>query len=63
VTHRTAPLSICDQVTFMMDGRIERTGTPDEIIPYARDRMAENRRSSARAEAPDDADGARGNPA
>ena len=40
VTHRTAPLAICDKVAFMMDGRFERVGTPAEILPYARKRMA-----------------------
>jgi len=52
VTHRTAPLAICDQVTFMMNGRVERTGTPAEIVPYARDRMAEDRRPNQPAAAP-----------
>ena len=55
VTHRTAPLAICDLVTFMMNGRVERSGTPDEIIPYARERMAEDRRPNQTEATPETA--------
>ncbi|MBO6781954.1 MAG: peptidase domain-containing ABC transporter [Alphaproteobacteria bacterium] len=44
VTHRTAPLAICDQVAFMNEGRVEKSGKPADVIPYARDRMNESRR-------------------
>ena len=50
VTHRTAPLAICDQVAFMIDGRVEKVGKPAEIIPYARDRMTEGQQQRARQE-------------
>ncbi|MBS0549675.1 MAG: peptidase domain-containing ABC transporter [Proteobacteria bacterium] len=41
ITHRLAPLAIADRVALVMDGRIERVGTPTEIMAYARLRMAE----------------------
>lgn len=53
VTHRTAPLAICDQVIFMMNGRVERSGTPAEIVPYARERMADDRRVQPQDSAPE----------
>ncbi len=50
VTHRTAPLAICDQVAFMQDGRIEKVGKPGDVIPFARDRMNESRRQQQEEE-------------
>jgi ABC-type multidrug transport system fused ATPase/permease subunit len=41
ITHRLAPLAIADRVALVMDGRIETTGTPTEVMAYARLRMAE----------------------
>ena len=45
ITHRLAPLAICDRVAVVMDGRIERVGPPTEIMAYARIRMAEATRA------------------
>jgi HlyB family type I secretion system ABC transporter len=44
ISHRLSTLAICDQVGVLIDGRLERIGTPREVIPYARRRMAEERR-------------------
>jgi ABC-type bacteriocin/lantibiotic exporter with double-glycine peptidase domain len=41
ITHRLAPLAIADRVALVMDGRIERTGPPTDVMAYARIRMAE----------------------
>lgn len=41
ISHRMAPVTIADQVVFVIDGRIERIGPPTEVIEYARKRMAE----------------------
>lgn len=41
ITHRLAPLAIADRVALLMDGRIERIGSPTEVMAYARIRMAE----------------------
>lgn len=46
VTHRTAPLGICDQVAFMMDGKVEKVGKPAEVLPYLRERMTEGQRAA-----------------
>lgn len=51
VTHRTAPLAICDQVAFMIDGRVEKVGKPAEVVPYARERMTEGQQRSRQEEA------------
>lgn len=50
VTHRTAPLGICDQVAFMIDGRVEKVGKPAEIVPYARKRMTEGQQRARQEE-------------
>lgn len=42
ISHRMAPVTIADQVVFVMNGRIERVGPPAEVIEYARKRMAEH---------------------
>ena len=47
ITHRLAPLAIADRVALVMDGRIEATGTPTEVMAYARLRMAEASRQAA----------------
>lgn len=49
VTHRTAPLAVCDRAAVLIDGRVERIGKPSEIVPYARRRMGEASRGSAAA--------------
>ncbi|WP_421994754.1 peptidase domain-containing ABC transporter [Reyranella sp.] len=46
ITHRLAPLAIADRVALLMDGRIERIGTPSEVMAYARIRMAEASRGA-----------------
>lgn len=48
ITHRLAPLAIADRVALVMDGRIERIGPPNEILAYARIRMAEATRRDGR---------------
>lgn len=49
VTHRLAPLTIADRVALVMDGRIERVGSPTDVLAYARIRMSEEtRRDSLR---------------
>lgn len=47
ITHRLAPLAIADRVALLMDGRIERIGSPTEVMAYARIRMAEATRGHA----------------
>jgi HlyB family type I secretion system ABC transporter len=47
ITHRLAPLAIADRVALLMDGRIERIGSPTEVMAYARIRMAEASRGHA----------------
>jgi ATP-binding cassette, subfamily B, bacterial HlyB/CyaB len=47
ITHRLAPLAIADRVALVMDGRIERTGAPTDVMAYARIRMAEASRGEA----------------
>ena len=49
ITHRLAPLAIADRVALLMDGRIERIGSPTEVMAYARIRMAEASRGQATA--------------
>ncbi|MBL6613985.1 MAG: peptidase domain-containing ABC transporter [Reyranella sp.] len=49
ITHRLAPLAIADRVALLMDGRIERIGSPTEVMAYARIRMAEASRGQANA--------------
>jgi ABC-type bacteriocin/lantibiotic exporter with double-glycine peptidase domain len=48
ITHRLAPLAIADRVALVMDGRVERVGSPTEILAYARIRMAEATRKAMR---------------
>ena len=48
ITHRLAPLAIADRVALVMDGRVERIGPPTEVMAYARIRMAEASRATAR---------------
>jgi ABC-type bacteriocin/lantibiotic exporter with double-glycine peptidase domain len=47
ITHRLAPLAIADRVALVMDGRVERTGPPTDVMAYARIRMAEASRGQA----------------
>jgi len=42
VTHRLAPLMICDRVALMIGGRIERIGPPAEVIAFTRARMGQS---------------------
>jgi HlyB family type I secretion system ABC transporter len=49
ITHRLAPLAIADRVALLMDGRIERIGSPTEVMAYARIRMAEASRGQGGA--------------
>ena len=49
ITHRLAPLAIADRVALLMDGRIERIGSPTEVMAYARIRMAEASRGQGSA--------------
>lgn len=49
ITHRLAPLAIADRVALLMDGRIERIGSPTEVMAYARIRMAEASRGQSSA--------------
>jgi HlyB family type I secretion system ABC transporter len=49
ITHRLAPLAIADRVALLMDGRIERIGSPTEVMAYARIRMAEASRGQGAA--------------
>jgi HlyB family type I secretion system ABC transporter len=41
ISHRMAPIAIADKVAFIVNGRIEQIGTPNEVIDYAKERMAE----------------------
>lgn len=41
VSHRMAPVSVADEVILVIDGRIDRTGPPSEMIDYAKSRLAE----------------------
>jgi HlyB family type I secretion system ABC transporter len=41
ITHRVAPLAIADKVALVIDGRIERLGPPQDVIAYAKVRMAD----------------------
>lgn len=49
ITHRLAPLAIADRVALLMDGRVERIGSPTEVMAYARIRMAEASRGQGTA--------------
>jgi HlyB family type I secretion system ABC transporter len=49
ITHRLAPLAIADRVALLMDGRVERIGSPTEVMAYARIRMAEASRGQGAA--------------
>lgn len=46
VTHRVAPLAIADKVALVIDGRVERLGAPQDVIAYAKVRMAEATREA-----------------
>jgi ABC-type bacteriocin/lantibiotic exporter with double-glycine peptidase domain len=52
VSHRMSPMAICDQVGLIVDGHLERIGAPADVIPFARKRMAEERRNKATDDAP-----------
>src|SRR5262249_6632117 len=41
VTHRLAPLSVCDRVALMVDGAITRLGAPAEVAAFARSELGE----------------------
>lgn len=47
VSHRMSPMAICDRVALIIDGHFERLGKPADVIPYARKRMADDRRGEA----------------
>lgn len=49
ITHRIAPLAIADKVALVIDGRVERLGPPQDVIAYARTRMAEATREAPQA--------------
>ncbi len=49
ITHRLAPLAIADRVALLMNGRVERMGSPTEVMAYARIRMAEASRGHSGA--------------
>jgi HlyB family type I secretion system ABC transporter len=46
ISHRMAPIAIADKVVFVVNGRIEQSGTPNEVIEYAKERMAEQMSAS-----------------
>jgi len=46
ITHRLAPLSIADKVVLVIDGRVERMGAPQDVVAYAKVRMAEATRDA-----------------
>ncbi|MFO0998052.1 MAG: peptidase domain-containing ABC transporter [Alphaproteobacteria bacterium] len=46
ISHRMAPIAIADKVAFIMNGHIERMGTPNEVIEFAKERMAEQMSAS-----------------
>ncbi len=46
ITHRLAPLSIADKVVLVIDGRVERMGPPQDVVAYAKVRMAEATREA-----------------
>jgi HlyB family type I secretion system ABC transporter len=41
VSHRIPPIAIADRAALLIDGRIERTGPPAEVVAFARTRMAD----------------------
>jgi ABC-type bacteriocin/lantibiotic exporter with double-glycine peptidase domain len=45
ISHRMTPMAICDRVALIIDGHLERLGAPGDVIPFARTRMAEERRA------------------
>ncbi|MGE0151811.1 MAG: peptidase domain-containing ABC transporter [Reyranellaceae bacterium] len=47
ITHRIAPLAIADKVALVIDGRIERLGPPQDVIAYAKVRMADATREAS----------------
>ena len=49
ITHRLAPLSICDKVALLIDGRVERLGAPADVVAFARSRMADYARDPSNA--------------
>ena len=40
VTHRLGALAIADRVLFLVDGRVQREGTPGEIANFVLTRQA-----------------------
>jgi len=40
ITHRLAALAIAERVVYLADGRIERRGSPGDVLSYARSRGA-----------------------
>jgi ATP-binding cassette, subfamily B, bacterial HlyB/CyaB len=51
VSHRLSSMAICDQIGLIIDGHLERLGPPSDVIPFARKRMADERRSEASGDA------------
>ncbi|MEO8558943.1 MAG: peptidase domain-containing ABC transporter, partial [Rhodospirillales bacterium] len=41
ITHRMAPLAIADKVALVIGGRVERVGAPQDVMAFAKIRMAE----------------------
>lgn len=39
ISHRMAPMVIADRVALLIDGHIERVGSPEEVIAFSRTRM------------------------
>lgn len=47
ISHRMAPVVVADRAALVIDGRIERVGPPQEVIAFARTRMAERAAEAA----------------
>ncbi|MEQ8343958.1 MAG: ATP-binding cassette domain-containing protein [Sneathiellaceae bacterium] len=56
ISHRMAPVVVTDRAALVIDGRIERVGAPQEVIAFARTRMAE-RAAEAAGERPSGGEG------
>lgn len=40
ISHRLAPLRICDEIAYIADGKLERLGAPQDVIEFAQSDMA-----------------------
>lgn len=43
ITHRMAPLSIADKAVLLINGQVDKVGSPKEVVAYARERMSPDR--------------------